>query len=73
MSANSPLTGIIEEHLVIMDFGRYEGRSVKDIAELDPAFYNELISKKDTGIFSIRRHKDKSFRLYVNPLNQMDH
>jgi broad specificity phosphatase PhoE len=32
---NSPITGIIDEEMVIIDFGKYEGKSVKDIAEVD--------------------------------------
>ena len=70
MANGSPLTGIIEESQVIIDFGRYEGRTVSEIAESDPDFYQRLIETKDN--FAIRRHKDKSFRLYVNPLFSVD-
>jgi broad specificity phosphatase PhoE len=74
MSANgSPVTGVIEESLVIIDFGRYEGKSVEEVAELDPDFYERLSAEKENGNFAIRRHKDKSFRLYINPLSEMDH
>ncbi len=74
MSSNgSPVTGIIDEKLVIIDFGKYEGKSVSEIAELDPIFYDRLASEKESGVFAIRRHKDKTFRLYVNPLSNMDH
>ena len=74
MSTNgSPVTGVIEESLVIIDFGKYEGKSVQEIAELDPAFYERLASEKENGVFAIRRHKDKTFRLYINPLSGMDH
>lgn len=74
MSANgSPVTGIIDENLVIIDFGKYEGKSVQEIAELDPVFYDRLASEKENGIFAIRRHRDKTFRLYINPLSNMDH
>lgn len=73
MSAQgSPVTGIIDENLVIIDFGKYEGRSVHEIAELDPLFYQRLATEKENGIFAIRRHRDKTFRLYVNPLSNMD-
>ena len=42
MSAQgSPVTGIIDEGLVIVDFGKYEGKSVQEIAELDPAYLHE--------------------------------
>jgi hypothetical protein len=68
----SPVTGIIDEKQVIIDFGKYEGKTVSEISELDREFYNKLASEKENGIFAIRRHKDKSFRLYVNPLTQMD-
>jgi hypothetical protein len=73
MSQNgSPVTGIIEENLVIIDFGKYEGKTVREIAELDPTFYQRLSAEKENGVFAIRRHKDKTFRLYINPLTQMD-
>lgn len=70
--ANSPLTGIIDESMVIIDFGKYEGRTVRDIADLDPEFYGKLVSQKENGVFAIRRHRDKTFRLYVNPLSNID-
>jgi broad specificity phosphatase PhoE len=74
MSAQgSPVTGIIDEKLVIIDFGKYEGKSVQEIAELDPTFYDRLATEKENGVFAIRRHRDKSFRLYINPLSNIDH
>jgi broad specificity phosphatase PhoE len=72
MSNGSPVTGIIDECLVIIDFGKYEGKSVQEIADLDPAFYERLATEKENGVFAIRRHRDKSFRLYINPLSNMD-
>ncbi len=72
MAGQSPVTGVIDENLVILEFGKYEGRSVKDIAHLDPEFYTRLSDEKDKGVFAIRRHRDKSFRLYINPLSSMD-
>lgn len=74
MSASgSPVTGIIDEQLVIIDFGKYVGKSVQEVAEIDPIFYEKLASEKENGIFAIRRHKDKTFRLYINPLSNIDH
>lgn len=70
MANSSPVTGIIEEKDVIIDFGKYEGRTVSEIAEEDPDFYNVLASQKDN--FAIRRHRDKTFRLYMNPLFTLD-
>ena len=70
---NSPVTGIIEESQVILDFGKYEGKSVEEVATLDPEFYERLANEKESGSFAIRRHRDKSFRLYINPLSEMDH
>jgi broad specificity phosphatase PhoE len=73
MSSNaSPVTGIIDENLVIIDFGKYEGKSVQEIAALDQEFYNRLAVEKENGVFAIRRHRDKTFRLYVNPLSNID-
>ena len=68
----SPVTGIIEENLVIIDFGKYEGKTVSEIAELDRVFYERLATEKENGVFAIRRHRDKTFRLYINPLSNMD-
>ena len=72
-SQASPVTGIIDERLVIIDFGKYEGKSVQEIADLDPLFYDKLVAEKENGVFAIRRHKDKTFRLYINPLSHIDH
>jgi hypothetical protein len=74
MSQNgSPVTGIIEEDQVIIDFGKYEGKTVSEIAELDKPFYDRLATEKENGVFAIRRHRDKTFRLYINPLSNIDH
>lgn len=73
MSQNgSPVTGIIDENQVIIDFGKYEGKSVSEVAELDREFYDRLASEKESGVFAIRRHRDKTFRLYINPLSNID-
>jgi hypothetical protein len=61
----SPLTGIIAEELVYVDFGEHEGKSVLEIADTLPEFYEFLVESKDGGRCTIRRSKDKSFRLYV--------
>ncbi len=71
-SSGSPITGIIDERNVVIDFGKYEGRTVSEMAELDPDFYQKLASEKENGVFAIRRQRDKTFRLYINPLTQMD-
>jgi hypothetical protein len=62
----SPLTGIIEEDQVFIDFGEYEGKSVLEIADSFPEFYQYMIEIKEKGNFFIRRGKDKSFRLYIH-------
>lgn len=62
----SPLTGVIEEDKVVIDFGEFEGKSVLEIADTRPEFYQFLIEQKETGNFAIRRTKDKIFRLYVH-------
>ncbi|MFT6633325.1 MAG: hypothetical protein ACJAS4_003295 [Bacteriovoracaceae bacterium] len=61
----SPLTGIIAEDHVVIDFGEHEGKSVLEVADTCPDFYHYLISQREEGNFSIRRTKDKIFRLYV--------
>ncbi len=74
MSQNqmSPITGIIDESKVIIDFGKHEGVTVSELQVLDPGFYAALADEKGEGVFAIRRHRDKTFRLYLNPLAQMD-
>ena len=73
MSQNmSPVTGVIDESNVILDFGKYEGKSVREIANMDPDFYDSLVDDKGEGVYAIRRNRDKTFRLYLNPLAQMD-
>ncbi len=64
----SPLTGIIEEDKVYIDFGEHEGKSVLEISDTNPEFYNFLIETKEGGRCTIRRSKDKCFRLYVSQL-----
>lgn len=61
----SPVTGIIAEESVFVDFGEHEGKSILEIQDTLPEYYDFLIEKKDTGHCTIRRSKDKSFRLYV--------
>ncbi len=68
MSTVSPLTGVIEESDVIVDFGQYEGQSVMDVKTADPDLYQQLVSEKENDNIAIRRNKDKTFRLYMNPL-----
>ena len=68
MSNMSPLTGVIEETDVIVDFGQYEGRSVSHVKNQDPDHYQQLVQEKENDNIAIRRNKDKTFRLYMNPL-----
>lgn len=68
MSTMSPLTGVIEEADVIVDFGQYEGHSVSQVKDTDPDHYQQLVQEKENDNIAIRRNKDKTFRLYMNPL-----
>ena len=61
----SPLTGILAEETVVIDFGEHEGKSVLEISDTDPEFYDFLVDQRGEGNFTIRRTKDKIFRLYV--------
>ncbi len=69
MSSLSPLTGVIQETDVIVDFGQFEGSSVEQLKTADPDMYQQLVREKDQDIVAIRRGKDKIFRLYMNPLS----
>lgn len=62
----SPITGIIEEDKVFVDFGEHEGKSILELSDCYPDYYKYLIEKKEDGHCTIRRSKDKSFRLYVS-------
>lgn len=64
--ATSPISGIIEEDKVFLDFGEHEGKSLLEIADTEPDYYDFLIDKKEDGQCAIRRSKDKIFRLYVS-------
>jgi len=68
MSSMSPITGVIEETDVIVDFGLYEGQSVSHVKNSDPDLYQQLVQEKENDNIAIRRNKDKTFRLYMNPL-----
>ncbi len=62
----SRLTGVLEEDRVVIDFGEHEGKSVLEIADTRPEFYEFLVGQKESGNFFIKRSKDKIFRLYIN-------
>lgn len=64
----SPLTGIIEEDKVFVDFGEHEGKSVLEIADTLPEYYDFLLENKNGGKCTIRRSKDKSFKLYISQI-----
>ena len=66
---NSPVTGVIEEDNVIVDFGQYLGKTVSDVKMIDPDFFDQLVREKESDNLAIRRHRDKTFRLYLNPLS----
>jgi hypothetical protein len=61
----SPLTGILEEDMVFVDFGEHEGKSILEISDTHPDYYDFLIDKRKGGKCVIRRLKDKSYRLYM--------
>ena len=64
----SPLTGVFEEDMVIIDFGDHEGKSVLEISDTHPDFYRQMIEFKDhkRSEFHIRRGKDKHYLLNIN-------
>lgn len=65
MQEVSPITGILGEDRVVVDFGEHEGKSILEVADTEPDFYQYLIETKENGKCTIRRDKDKIFRLYV--------
>lgn len=62
----SPLTGIIAEENVVIDFGEHEGKSVLEISDTHPDYYSYLLEQRESGNFLIRRTKDKIYRLYCH-------
>ena len=61
----SPLTGILEEDQVFIDFGEHEGKSILEVADTLPDYYDFLLERKENGNCTIRRSKEKIFKLYV--------
>jgi hypothetical protein len=62
---HSPLTGVLEEDTVVIDFGEHEGKSVLQVNDENPEFYSFLLEQKEQGNSMIKRTKDKTFKLYV--------
>ena len=54
--------GAQAEEQVFVDFGEHEGKSVLEIADTLPDFYEFLMESKEDGKCTIRRSKDKIFR-----------
>lgn len=75
-SAQSPVTGILSEEDVMIDFGKHAGKTIHQIQIEDPEFYESLMEKRGSGVFAIKReaHMDghKTYRLYLNPLAHLD-
>ncbi|MCO4755030.1 MAG: hypothetical protein KC478_11155 [Bacteriovoracaceae bacterium] len=63
---SSPLTGIIAEECVVIDFGEHEGKSVLEVNDTHPTYYHYLVEQREKGNFAIKRTKDKIFRLYCH-------
>ncbi len=74
--ALSPVTGILKEEEVFIDYGKHAGLTVKQVHQMDPEFYDLLIDQKGSGVYAIKREAhvdgDKTFRLYLNPLAHLD-
>lgn len=62
----SPLTGVIAEDRVVIDFGEHIGKSVLQLNVDEHEYYDYLLEQKSEGNFFIKRNKDKIFRLYVS-------
>lgn len=74
--APSPVTGILSEEDVIIDYGKHAGKTVQEIKLTDPEFYELLLEQKGSGVYAIKREAvidgHKTFRLYLNPLAHLD-
>lgn len=63
---SSPLTGIIAEEAVVIDFGEHEGKSVLEVSDTHPNYYTFLVEQREKGNFAIKRSKNKEFRLFCH-------
>ncbi len=45
-----------------------DAHTVQELKNADPDFYLQLVQEKENDNVAIRRHRDKTFRLYMNPL-----
>lgn len=62
----SPLTGIIAEETVFIDFGEHEGKSILEVSDTHPNYYDFLVTQREKGNFAIKRNKNKMFTLHCN-------
>ncbi len=62
----SPVTGVLDEDQVFLDFGEHFGKSILEISDTTPDYYSFLIEQRDKGNFQIKRTKEKIFRLHCN-------
>ena len=46
---SSPLTGIIAEECVVIDFGEHEGKSLLEVNDTHPTYYHYLVEKREKG------------------------
>lgn len=70
LKESSPLTGVIAEDAVVIDFGEHEGKSVLEVSDTHPVYYHYLVEQREQGNFAIKRTKDKIFRLYCHGSNR---
>lgn len=72
LQETSPLTGIIAEEAVVIDFGEHEGKSVLEVSDTHPTYYSYLIEQREQGNFAIKRTKDKIYRLYCHGVSKLN-
>ena len=56
----SPLTGVIAEDRVVIDFGEHIGKSVLQLNVDEHEYYDYLLEQKSEGNFFIKRNKDNN-------------
>lgn len=63
MKEKSPVTGVLEEDQVFIEEGEHGGKSILEIADTEPGFYEYLIQQRQSGQSFLRRQTNVTFYL----------
>ena len=57
--STSPLTGLLKEENVVLNFGEHQGKSIMAISADFPEYYEKLLEQKEKCNCFLKRGKDK--------------